>query len=106
MAEVWYRYDGHRYAASLDEFDRPMGNGGCAITLREVSVLRHTAKGVWLQDYSRERFVLTQARKRWACPTKAEAAESYRQRKMRQARILSSQLRDVQQFINLIDKEN
>jgi hypothetical protein len=115
MTDVWYRYEEQRYAPSLDEYDRPMGRGTIQLHLREYAVIKTTPKGVWLesQQYrftrgviSDRRFVLREARKRFACPTKEEALVSFLARKNRQLRILKSQIRDVEDAILLAKGES
>lgn len=108
-AEFWYRYEDRRYA-TLNEW------GDVAGTYSQVEesvfvVVKTTLKGVWLQHAllhssglaltfgCKPRFVLRDARKRYACPTKAEALASFLARKQRQAQILSTQLRDVKAAI-------
>jgi hypothetical protein len=103
--EVWYRVVDGRYAGSVDECGDPMGDGGAYVRVDEYPVLRHTPKGVWLEHagrYGQHRFVLRVANKRWACPTKEEAMESFRARKQRQAKILRAQLAHVKEALALI----
>lgn len=59
-------------------------------------VLRHTPKGVWLDTFIGKRFVLRDARKRFACPTPEEALESLKARNRRRCTILRAQLRDAE----------
>lgn len=81
---VWYRYEECRHT------------DGVRVTLREYPVLRKTPKGVWLDTgFGGSRFVLRDAHKRWACPTKDEAEESFKARKRRQIKILRRQLEDA-----------
>lgn len=63
-------------------------------------ILKHTPQGVWLANDEGKRFVLRDARKRWACPTKGEAFESLVARTKRRKKILKSQLRDVDYFLD------
>lgn len=49
--------------------------------LARFRVLRRTPKGVWIDEYGVERFILNKARRRWAYPTIELAEDSYRQRK-------------------------
>jgi hypothetical protein len=91
--EYWYRYEDVQYAPSVDEFDSIIqGSGRLEVRLRKIPVLRHTQKGVWVEYHDRrydktERFLLRDARKRYACPTIEEAKESFIARKKRQMRI-------------------
>ncbi len=107
--EIWYRYDAIHYAPPMDEFEHPCGDGKIGIRLREFKVIKQTPKGVWViwrsgifsDSYEDKRFILRDARKRYACPTKEEAAESYRARKERQVRMLKAQLRDAERALAL-----
>lgn len=69
--ELWYRY--------TDPW-----TVGEAPYLSSIPVERHTAKCVVLNEYGLRRFVLKDARKRYAYPTKELALESYIIRKKRQ----------------------
>jgi hypothetical protein len=102
-AEVWYRVVDLRYAPTLDEWDRPQGNGRSAVQVREYPVLRHTERGVWLEGYGEtgRRFVLRDARKRFACPTREEAWESFRARKQKQLRLLTAQIAHVRRVLEM-----
>lgn len=71
MADVWYRYD---------DYDQP----NRFPWLQEIPIRRWTAKCVVLDEFGRERFVLKDARKRYAYPTKELALASYIIRKQRQ----------------------
>lgn len=76
QSEVWYRWDGHSDYFNLGKFP----------------VLRHTAKGVWINVYGKPVFCLNYARKRFAYPTKELAAESFIIRKQRQIDHLETRL--------------
>lgn len=102
MAEVWYRVYEQRYAAPLDEFDNVCGVGTISVHCVAIPVIKHTEKGVWLNSFGgRGTFVRNNARKRYACPTKEEAYESFFARKARQLKILSYQIDGVQQAVAL-----
>lgn len=64
-------------------------------------VLRYTPKGAWIDEYGTPRFILTSARKRYACPTKEEALASYHARKRRQVEILRHQLKRAEAALTL-----
>jgi hypothetical protein len=101
-AEVWYRVVDFRYAPTLDEWDRPQGDGQSALKVSEYLVVRHTERGVWLHlDGWGRRFVLRDARKRFACPTLKEAWESFRARKERQLRLLTAQIAHVRRVLEM-----
>lgn len=100
--EVWYRYDAQAYS-SVDEYDR-VYTFSLRLERHEYAVIRHTPKGVWVDDYSqRGRFVLTGATKRWACPTDEEARASFVARKRRQIKILENNLSRARESLALAD---
>jgi len=75
---------------------------GNYIYLRSYPVIKHTPQGVWIQTgaewtvggktHKNRKFVLSTARKHWACSTKEEAWRSFRMRKRNQVAILERQL--------------
>lgn len=96
-----FRYDAIKYAPPLDEFENPVGEGRVDVKLRAYPVLKVTAKGAWIDNGSGSRFVLLTAKKRFACPTIQEAAESFDARKKAQLRILMSRMRDVEKALRI-----
>lgn len=102
--EFWYRYEDYVVSAGVDEFDNSVGPGIVEVTLRRLVVLRRTPKGVWLDVNGRERFVLTGARKRYACCTDAEARESFLARKKAQARIYDARAARARAAIRRLDR--
>ncbi len=104
--EVFYRYDAIIYSGGLDEFDNPLGVGTTSLRLSRYRVVRRTPKGVWVDGgFFKEKFVLLSARKKFACPTKKEAAVSFAARKKRQIGLLENQLRTARQALELIAQE-
>lgn len=73
-------------------YDDPIGEGHTP-NLREVAVLKATRAGHWVSDWGKRRFVLSNAHKKFAFPTEAEARVSYERRKARQVQILSARLK-------------
>ena len=79
--EIWYRYEDIQYAPPLDEFETVCGECQVVVNLSEFVVVKKTPKGVWLRPLyptlhlfsDDKRFVLRDARKQFACPTKQEA---------------------------------
>lgn len=110
--KFWYRYEGVAYAAPLDEYEMPIGSGRKAIRLDAYRVAKETPKGVQLDmgffggDAKRGwKFVLLHSRKRFACPTKEEALESFIARKKRQHGILMARAVEAESFMHLALKE-
>ncbi len=102
MTKYWYRYEDRHTAPPLDEYDQPIGRGDVHIDLLKLVVLRHTPKGVWIRYFTvfkDERFVLTDARKRFACPTVREARVSFLARKKKQLSIHSARAQDVRDAV-------
>jgi hypothetical protein len=60
--------------------------------------------GVQLDFYGEKKFVLKDARKRFACPTPEEAMESFIARKKRQRGILKAQLVHVEEAIDIAER--
>lgn len=108
-SEVWYRYDNYT-TASADKHGKILSTQ-VHIHCTDYRVIKTTPKGVWLGDEwlghvtGPKRFVLRDARKRFACPTKKEALESFLARKKRQRSILSAQISDVADAIALAETE-
>lgn len=69
--EKWFRYI-DPWAAGEEPY------------LQLIPVKRHTPKGVWLNEFGVEKFVLKDARRRYAYPTEALALDSYIRRKKAQ----------------------
>jgi hypothetical protein len=94
--EVWYRYtDGYEH-----------------INLETFEVVKHTPKGVWLKmgfewgDIQNRKFVLKDARKRFAYPTQKKAWNSFCIRKRRQQEHLERQLEQVKATIAFIETQD
>jgi hypothetical protein len=100
--ELMYRYEDVTYAAPFDETGTLPGT--LVVELRTYQVVRRTDKGCWValcsndtpggddQFLGMERFVLTGAHKRFACPTIEEARLSFIARKRRQASIYRAKM--------------
>jgi len=98
MGVSWYRFEDVVYASMLNEYDEPTGPGRLEVVLRSYRVVKATPCGVWLDI---GRFVKTAARKRFACPTEAEALESFVARKSRQLSILEAQAGRVERALGM-----
>lgn len=109
MTMFWYRYVDHPTAAPLDEYDRPIGRGGVQVHCERYAAIKETPCGVWLQLHDLDtgcklrlsylgedrRWIRKDSRKRFACPTKKEALESFRARKRKQASIYRARAADA-----------
>jgi hypothetical protein len=87
---MYYRYQETRYSG-----------GVLMLTKSSFPVLKDTPSGVWVSVYGQRRFVKTDAKKRFACPTESEALESYHARKRRQVKILRAQLASAEAALQL-----
>ena len=96
---TWYRYTNVPYVAELYENGfRHNSVGETPLLIHRYSVVKVTPKGVWLAGATiakGRRFVLRHARKQFACPTKAQALESFLARKGHHANLLRAQLETV-----------
>lgn len=104
--EYWYRIEEQTYAAAVDEFGTSYGPGRLELRLKCFEVLYYTPKGVWLHvlNWNPRKFVLREATKRFACPTKEEALESFIARKERQATILEARARTARRAKMLVQQ--
>jgi hypothetical protein len=89
-----YRYEDIAYVSGSDEWDYPTSDYTLKVELLEYQVLKRTRKGVWINyKYGgRKRFVLLNARKKFAYATKEEALKSFIARKKSQIKILKDKL--------------
>jgi hypothetical protein len=84
VGDVWYRIE----------------DGSAQNWVREFVVAKVTTCGVRLSDgFSKPRMVLEGARRRFACPTREEALESFIARKRRQLKILRAQIQRVERAL-------
>lgn len=73
-----------------------------SLTLCEFRVVKETPCGVQIEIWpGKNRFVNKYSRKKYACPSKEEALESYRARKRRQVSILKAQLKRAELALSL-----
>lgn len=101
MTEYWYRFN--NYQQWVDEH-----SSETRVQCEHLPVRKVTPCGVWLGAVGKTGwFVLRSARKRYACPTKAEAWESFVARKKRQLRVLRAQAEHVEEALKftLVDGE-
>jgi hypothetical protein len=65
------------------------------------TVIKKTPHGVVLDEYGKRRFVLDNARKKYASPTEEEALASFHARKRRQIAILTHRLKGAKAALKL-----
>lgn len=85
IGDIYYRYDSN--------------SDGRYIYLQEFTVAKVTPKGVWLQDI--KKFILNNARKRFAYPTVELAKESFIIRKEWRIRYLIGELEATEKALQL-----
>jgi hypothetical protein len=108
VGDIWYRYEEVTYHPGVDEYDEPLrGPGRVEVNCYEWRVTKVTPKGVrvgWGMAGLMDRFILLDARKRWAYPTKELALESFIARKERQLRILRAQVETVEKALAIVKR--
>lgn len=110
MRQIYYRVEEKTWSPGVDQFDNPLPGVLLEVVCTKYYVVKKTPKGAWVTRWPNEsfqgsrHFILTSARKRFACPTKREAIASFYARKAKQKRILHSKLRRIHTAINLIDE--
>jgi hypothetical protein len=105
--EYYYRFESISYSPGVDQFDNPLpGPGRLDVYLQKLRIIRRTPKGVWVDRTSHRfhgpRFILTDARKRFACPTIEEAKESFIARKKRHIRIMKRLISEAERALEVI----
>lgn len=106
--EIYYRVENH---PGWDE-------GTMMISMIKYQVVRRTKAGAWIREAAnsdlgqviqifgaKERFVLDNARRRLAYPTKELAIDSFVHRKRKQIQHLSAQLWDAKQALKAVSTE-
>lgn len=111
VGDPMYHYEEIHYASPVDEFDRSVGMGSTVVTLRTYAVHKVTSKGVFI-DMRPEgfgacdeslRFVLLGARKRYAYPSREEAAVSFRARKKAEIKIYKARAQRAQRTLEALE---
>ncbi len=81
-------------------------NHGDVVLLSHYRITKRTPKGVWINlHYGKDGFILNNATKRYACPTKEEAKTSFFARKARQLRILRTQIESVEGAVQALKED-
>lgn len=101
--DFWYRYEDSLISAGVDECDNPLGPPRVHVYLYEYPVIKYTPKGAWISVGVEKKFVLRDARKRFACPTVEEARESFIARKRAYVRHLNARMVRAQEAIRFVE---
>lgn len=102
-SEVWYRVEDRLSSGGSLDVHGEYVPGGSYVTVQVVKfpVIKNTPEGAWLRVGGERRFVLREARKRFAAPTVELALESFIARKTRQVGILEAQARNARRAIEI-----
>lgn len=102
----YFRYEEVRYGTGYtDQSGEYVSTGSYVkLQLREYQVLKHTPRGVRIDDYRLGgRFISRDWNKQWACPTVEEARLSFIARKKRQMLILRARLQQAEEAMALAE---
>ena len=75
------------------------------ICIRQLTVVKYTAAGVWISDYGCERFINLRASKQYASVTEREAKLNLYFRKLRQLQIVQYQKQVAEIAVDQLKKE-
>ena len=67
-------------------------DSGVSFWCDALPIIKRTAKGAWIDQYGKQRFILNSSVKKWAAPTRDEAWENMKRRLVRRTQILAAQL--------------
>lgn len=96
--DVLWRAEARRYSYIIDAELERYGTTRPKLELHWYKVKKRTPCGAWVDD----KFVNLNCTKRYAVPTEAEALESFKARKQRQIKILSSRLSEAEEELQLL----
>ena len=97
--DVLWRAEARRYSYIVDAERELYGTTRPKLELHWYMVKKRTPCGAWVDS----RFVNLNCTKRYAVPTEAEALESFKARKKRQIKILSSRLSEAEEELQLLE---
>lgn len=106
MSDKLYRYESVRYSVTIDAEREIFGTSKAQLRLHEYEIHSETPKGYWIGLFgSKDRWVSKTSRKRFAHPSKEEALEGYRQRKLSYVRHATSNLHRANEDLSLADNQ-
>lgn len=108
---IYYRYE-ERIFGTMNEYDPELHLESGRLDILHFPVMKETPCGVWIKipwidsmNGKGKKFILTNARKKYACPTIEDARESFMARKQRQIMILKGQLERARLALSLMKEE-
>jgi hypothetical protein len=99
------RCEAKRYSYTIDADLDLYGVSFPKLEYHYYPIIKRTPKGAWINVYSIPKFVLLSANKKFACETVEQAEKSFKQRKLRQIRILNGQLKRAKEDLSLVNNE-
>lgn len=107
ISELYYRLEDYQQATGGWDIHGEWEPGPNRVQIRMLTfpVLKHTPKGVWIQDHGDhrgKRFISNTWVKRYALPTEEEAKISFIKRKERQASICEARAKIAHRAIALL----
>tara|TARA_R110002020_G_scaffold363217_2_gene575501 strand:- start:1656 stop:1982 length:327 start_codon:yes stop_codon:yes gene_type:complete len=97
-----YRYESIRYSVTIDADRDLYGVSAARLELYEIPIDATTPKGFWI--HGKTKWVSSTSRKRYAHPTKDEALEGYKHRKLAYVKHASSNLRRAEEDLRLVQE--
>lgn len=104
MSDVWYRYEDYLESQGYTDVGGEYVPTGSRVRVRcwEMPLIKKTPAGHVVRDVGgRRRFIADNWTKKYACPTKELALESFIARKKRQAGIYERRASDARKAIEL-----
>lgn len=100
--KVLYRYESRSYSVILDAERELYGSSDMKLVCDTYDVTCTTPKGWWI--WGKTKWVGSGSGKRFAHPTKEQALEAYKHRKLSFIRHATARLRDAKKGLRLYDK--
>lgn len=98
MAETWYRYEDYLEGTGYTDVSGEYVHTGSRVRVRcwSLKLIKRTPKGVVVEPpEGGRRFIADRWHRKYACPTRELAVESFVARKMRQAEIYEARALDA-----------
>lgn len=104
MIKKLYRYESKRWSVCVDS-EMEIFTSRLELCLKSYNIVSETPCGYWITFCSgtKDKWVSKTSRKRFAYPSKEEAKEAYRQRKLAYIRHSQSRLKRAKEELSLLD---